>query len=254
MMLISSVSPALFGKPLPSQPDRRPRDVEIADKHADARRTAGRGLISGHALVAVLWPFVLLALISTVLLLSAGRWLSAIGHSLAYPESIAAADAIVVLAGGGPERLGRGVDLYNQGMAPELWYTGNMPVAEMKSFLEGELGRQFAIDHGVPENSIRLLPTASTWEDGRGVAALARQEHVRRILIVTSWYHGRRAACVMRQQLAAIDMELSFASAPTSAYGADDWWRSEDGLVAVVNELIKLGFYWWQYNLLPWQC
>ena len=37
-------------------------------------------------------------------------------------------------------------------------------------------------------------------------------------------------------------------------YGPENWWQHEDGLVAVTNELIKFGFYWWHYGLVPWQC
>jgi hypothetical protein len=29
------------------------------------------------------------------------------------------------------------------------------------------------------------------------------------------------------------------------------WWRTEDGLVSVLNELIKLGFYWANYGIRP---
>ena len=31
-------------------------------------------------------------------------------------------------------------------------------------------------------------------------------------------------------------------------------WQHEDGLVAVTDELIKFGFYWWHYGLASWRC
>jgi len=40
---------------------------------------------------------------------------------------------------------------------------------------------------------------------------------------------------------------------PTVTYGPDHWWRHEEGLVLVVNELIKFGFYWWHYGKIPWR-
>jgi len=98
------------------------------------------------------------------------------------------------------------------------------------------------------------MPTTSTWEDGREIAALVRQEGVHSILLITDWYHSRRALCVVRRQLAPDSITLYYEPPPTVAYNPDNWWHSEDGLVSVVNELVKFGFYWWHYGVAPWQC
>ena len=34
-------------------------------------------------------------------------------------------------------------------------------------------------------------------------------------------------------------------------YAPDHWWTTEEGLVAVVTELLKLGFYWARYGIAP---
>jgi uncharacterized SAM-binding protein YcdF (DUF218 family) len=143
--------------------------------------------------------------------------------------------------------------LYRQGIAPELWYTGDAPIATMTSFTDGHFARDFAIAQGVPEEVIHLLATTSTWEDGQAIVARARREGARRIMLVTSWYHSRRALCVVRR-LAADEITVYCEAPPPVGYGPDDWWRHEDGLVFVVNELLKFGHYWWQYGLRPWKC
>ena len=187
------------------------------------------------------------------LILAYSLWLPLVGSGLTSPSDPLSADAIVVL-GGGSERLKTAVSLYEQGKAPEIWYTGNYtPVGQLYP-IEAQLARQAAIDMGVPADAIHLLPTTSTWEDGQQIAAYARQRGVKSILLVTSWYHGRRGVCVVRHHLAGTGIQLSFQAASNATFGPDNWWRNEEGLIAVVNEYIKFAFYWVHYGLAPWQC
>jgi len=44
---------------------------------------------------------------------------------------------------------------------------------------------------------------------------------------------------------------MHHSAAPDPRYDASRWWRTEEGLVAVVNEVIKLGFYWVRYGIAP---
>lgn len=201
-----------------------------------------RGLISGPLLATIL------------LAILVGLGLPQIGNWLDQPAELGHADAIVVLSGGGPGRMFHGIALYQQGWAPELWYTGDRPIPAMTSFTDAQLARDFALAQGVPAEAIHLLPTTSTWEDGQEIASLAHQEDIHNIIVVTDWYHSRRALCVIKKGLADADVQVYFSSPPALTYGPDNWWQHEDGLVAVTNELIKFGFYWWRYGLIPWQC
>ena len=44
---------------------------------------------------------------------------------------------------------------------------------------------------------------------------------------------------------------MHHSAAPDSNYDASRWWQTEEGLVAVFNEVIKLGFYWARYGIAP---
>jgi uncharacterized SAM-binding protein YcdF (DUF218 family) len=177
-------------------------------------------------------------------LVTARLWLPDIGYWLAQPAQPGQTDAIVVLSGGGPERTLYGVALYEeQDLAPQKI-----------CFTDGQFARQFAIEQGVPAEAIHLLATTSTWEDGEEIAALAKRASMQSVLVVTDWYHSRRALCVIQYHLADSGVTVYYDPPPALTYGPDDWWQSEDGLVAVINELIKFGFYWWQYGLVPWHC
>jgi hypothetical protein len=67
-------------------------------------------------------------------------------------------------------------------------------------------------------------------------------------------YHARRGVCVVRHHLAGAGIQLSFQTAYNSTFGPDNWWLSEEGLMDVVSEYIKFGFYWIHFGLAPWQC
>lgn len=196
----------------------------------------------------------LIGLLLVVVVLTASLWLPGIGRWLARPATTTPADAIVVLSGGGPERMMHGIALYNQGLAPQLWYTGDAPIPAMTNFTDGQFARRLAIEQGVAPEAIHLLETTSTWEDGQEIAAQVSQTHARRILVVTNWYHSRRALCVVRHHLAGLAVEVDYAAPPAQTYGPANWWQQEEGLVDVLSELIKFGFYWWRYGLAPWRC
>ena len=198
----------------------------------------------------------LLASCLTVLLLlaiTANLWLSGIGHWLDVASNPAPADAIAVLAGNRP-RLLQAVSLYEQGLAPELWYTGDAPQGEEGFVRDAQAARQAAIQMGVPAAAVHLLPTTSTWEDGQQITALARQKSYTRILIVTSWYHGRRGMCIIRHDTRGTAIQVSYQAAYNAIFGPDNWWHNEEGLMDVTNELIKIGFYWVQYGISPLRC
>ncbi len=195
----------------------------------------------------------LLLLIAGVFL-TAGLWLPGLGHFLTAPVNEGQADAIVVLSGGGPERAMHGIALYHRGLAPQLWFTGDAPPPMLTTFTDARWAQELAEEQGVPAGAIRRLRTMSTWEDGQEIARAVHGAGINRLLIVTDWYHARRALGILRRELAGDNVQVLFSPAPPLTYGPNDWWQREDGLVAVVNEYIKTGFYWWHYGLAPWQC
>ena len=49
-------------------------------------------------------------------------------------------------------------------------------------------------------------------------------------------------------------IQVSCQAAYNATVGSDNWWHNEEWLLAVTNEHIRIGIYWWQYGLAPWQC
>jgi uncharacterized SAM-binding protein YcdF (DUF218 family) len=191
----------------------------------------------------VIWTFAVLGIVA--LTATAEAWLADIGHWLTYPAQAQPADAIVVY-GGAQERKIYGIGLYQRGFAPELWQTGN---AGDYSSLSALLRKQHLL-----LESIQYIPSNSTWKDGQGVAALAQQRHLRRILVVTSWYHGRRAMCVIRKQLAGSSVEVFYDAPPNDVGGPNDWWKYPSSRQHVIDELVKLPYYLFRYGVMFWDC
>lgn len=192
------------------------------------------------------------AFILVFLLVSTAKsWLPAVGHWFFVPSNAASADAIVILAGGGPERLCHGIELYKRGLAPELWYTGDKPLETRTDFMDSEMMLSLAARRDMPRDKIRLLPSTSTFEDVKAIATLVKERKVKSIIVVTSWYHTRRAMNVIRHCLAGTNIIVYSSSSTNLPYTPDNWWRDEEGLVAVVNEMIKTALYWRRYGITP---
>jgi len=184
-----------------------------------------------------------------LLVSTAKSWLPAIGHWFFVQTKIANADAIVVLAGGGPERLCYGIELFKRGLAPELWYTGDKPVEKQTFFMDSEQALDFAVRRGVPKEKISLLSSTSTLEDGKAIAALVKEKKNKSIIMVTSWYHTRRAMNVIHHCINDRNVVVYISSSTNLPFTPDNWWQDEEGLVAINNEIIKTALYWRRYGL-----
>jgi uncharacterized SAM-binding protein YcdF (DUF218 family) len=171
--------------------------------------------------------------------------LPAFGRWLVYPSEVRTADVIAV-NGGGEERTRYGVELYQEGIAPKIWHTDN----------ERDRNRimRSLIAQGVWMHDAQFIPSESTWDDATGIAALARQNHVKSILLVTSWFHGRRAVCALKHQLSGSDIAVYYAVPPYPDTLPDQWWRSSESRKQVLSELIKFAYYWPRYGMSPWSC
>ncbi len=125
-------------------------------------------------------------------------WLAALGQYLVRAESPAHADMIVVLAGdfSGNRILAAG-DLVRRGFAPKALVSG--PSGEY-GLHETDLAIPFAVRHGYPESYFIPLPNddLSTKDEAADVLAALTKRHARRIDIVTSDYHTRRAGNIYR--------------------------------------------------------
>jgi uncharacterized SAM-binding protein YcdF (DUF218 family) len=159
--------------------------------------------------------------IAALLLLAVLGFLSVAWQIVSYgnESNDSHADAAVVLGaaawGKKPspvyrERIKEAIALYESGRVRYLIFTGGTPVAGYPA--EGSVGRDFAIEHGVPATRI-LVETASrtTWQNLANAKELIGPAGIHSVLLVSDPLHMRRAMAL------ASNLDLLAMPAPTSS-------------------------------------
>ena len=176
--------------------------------------------------------------------------LTGIAGFLMVEDSLTQADFIYVLTGGPNERPFRAAELYHQNLAPQIV----LPQAEIRRTEalglypnETDVAVQTLRKLGVPDSAIQVVETAggvtSTIDEARLLHRIAATELPRQVIVITSAHHTRRARWILRRQLADSSVRLTMVAANHIAFSASNWWKSEAGLTAIVNEYMKLAYY-----------
>lgn len=143
------------------------------------------------------------------------------------------ADVIIVLGGEIAPRIDRALRLFTNGVAPKILFSDSDPSTE---------GRN-AINARIPKGALRWeAKSKSTKENAEFSAAILRSNHMHRAVIVTSWYHSRRALSAFHH----FAPELEFYSMPTY-YGIQE--RKTPPLSQspdIFKEYLKtVGYFFW---------
>jgi uncharacterized SAM-binding protein YcdF (DUF218 family) len=168
-------------------------------------------------------------------------WLAALGRWLVVEDPLVAADAIVVMGGGGPDRVAGGVALFEAGYAPWFVVT-NMPL-NTPGIREdyAELMRREAQWQGVPPERILRAPgtVRTTYEEARAVGTLCAERGWQSLLVVSDRFHTRRTRRAFGDVLAGSGIRVIVRASTYSWWWPDDWWRSMDGLGVTWTEYVK---------------
>ena len=151
------------------------------------------------------------------------------------------ADAIVILGGGTGlrERPERAVELFKERDAPRIIVSG---------LGDAEINRRILIANGVPASAIQLeSKSRTTRENAEFTIKLLRAENAHRVMLVTSWYHARRALETFRHYAP----NMQFYSRPSYfAYARSDWPHNKVEH-RIYLEYPKLIGYWLCYGVRP---
>lgn len=162
------------------------------------------------------------------------------------------ADAIVVFAGGAgesgqagggyQERVKQAVDLYKAGYAPRMIFsTGFVSVA----FEEGEVMRSLAMANGVPPEAIILETHArNTYENVVRTNEILETYGWKRVLLVSSPYHMRRAMLTWKQS--APGTEAVSTPVPASQFYLHDGGPNLSQIRGILQEYAAIALYWWR--------
>jgi uncharacterized SAM-binding protein YcdF (DUF218 family) len=148
------------------------------------------------------------------------------------------ADAIVVL-GGGSDRPARAAELFHQMSAPRVIVSGGG---------DCEVYREMLVAAGVPTNAIIVeCESRTTKENAMLTAKVLKQMGAQRVIIVTSWFHSRRALASFRRFAPGV---VCFSRPSYDGYDQRDWARR--GTLRFVRlEYVKTLGYFVCYGVWP---
>lgn len=192
-----------------------------------------------------------------------------IGNFLIREDSLQKSDAIFVLGGDSYDRGNLAVKLFKEGYASKIVCSGeNIPTilkALGISYAESEITRINIIsafapaDSGKspakenktafpPDSSVSILRKGtSTMEEIIAIKDYCRENKLNKIILITSKFHTRRVGSVCKKIFHDEKPELIITGVPSSSYSEEKWWESEEGLIMVNNEYVKLIYYFLKY-------
>lgn len=123
---------------------------------------------------------------------------------------VAHAQMIVVLGGDGPSRAARAAQLWRQGVARDVLVTGDGDCTHIRDAM---------IADGVIADAIQIeCLSGSTRENARFSAPILNRADIGEAVLVTSWFHTRRALKEFRTMCPGIEWASMPAEAPEPAF------------------------------------
>ncbi|WP_207482565.1 YdcF family protein [Arenibaculum pallidiluteum] len=161
---------------------------------------------------------------------------SLLGPLLLVRTDLHPSDVIIVLGGDAGPRAALGARLFADGLAPRVLVTGAGDCETVRGAL---------VRRGVPAARIVVeCQSRSTHENASRSAAILSELGARSAILVTSWYHTRRALGCFRAASPATALMVAAADEH------DAHWRSIRGLarLTVAQEFLKIAWYAARYG------
>ena len=210
--------------------------AESPSKPPPRRRRRWKRWVVPLAVLAALW------LARVPLLTAAGRWLDA-------SDPPALVDCVMVLGGDHDYRPMAAAALYKAGLAHRVLVPSFRQRADARAEgypPEQEVIRRVLEARGVPAQNVQTLEgdVDSTADEAASLGRYLDDHPGLTVAVVTTDYHTRRSRWTFERRCAGKGAALRFVSAPAHGFDASDWWRSERGFTAYLDEYAKLAVYW----------
>jgi len=186
------------------------------------------------------WAAWTAAIVMLAIAVAAVRWeatLTGLGSFLVDSQPPQQADLIVVLGGEfwGP-RVITGADLAKLRYAPIALFSG--PPYHGRP--QGELAVEFLVEHGYARETLQFFANQahSTIAEAKVLRGELARRQVKRVLLVTSSYHSRRATIVLT--LFCPGVEFISIPAPDPHYHVEAWWNDESSRRVFFSEWSKI--------------
>jgi len=172
--------------------------------------------------------------------------LTRVGTFLIVQDPLEPADIIFVLNGDIATRPFQVAKLVNQGISDKVVIVRAGDSLAVDAGLQPnitEMSVAMMKRAGIPEAKIVQLPfpkgVTSTFDEAAALHAYAKENAVKRIVVVTSAIHTRRARWILTRKLADLPLKIMMSPAPDPRYTPGNWWLQEDGFIGCQNEYLK---------------
>lgn len=203
--------------------------VEVPPRKKEAERRGSfmrKLLFGGMLLVAVANPSTL-------------SWVAGL---YVVEDPLEAADAVVPLRGSGEEervRLQGAVSLVRKGYAPVL-----LDSVDSRLFYGHEVRRliqRYLDQQQFPEERLRFCPNRadSTREEAQALLSCLRRMNAKRVIVVTSDYHSRRARFILRNIFEGSGITVGVRPVYNQNYFDTHWWRRRRWIKTFVVESLS---------------
>ena len=185
------------------------------------------------------------------------------------------ADAVMVLGGGSDTRSFEAARVFRDELAPVLLLANQEPGRAAELGLDRS-GTEITLDVltkivGIPPDKIVLIGTrgearwsdqagqgklleewralgfvTSTFEEAKTLQRWCEAHGAGSVIVVTNTLYSRRVRRIFRKVLGDT-IHLQVATTDSLKFNDEDWWRTEEGLIAVNNEWVKTVYYWVKY-------
>lgn len=189
------------------------------------------------------WPEYMMA---GVLILSVGFWcFFNVGHWLAAPQDDPVpADVVVVLGGGGKERLSKALDLYQAGYGQQVLLIGLNWQADRLTTPYLHWRSRLLLAWGVPREALLFDDQSrNSYEEAEHAAKLMTERRWRSALVVSDPPHLRRVEMVWNKVAAQYGIDYRLIASEPKSWDAARWWRDKVWAKFVGMELVKLAYY-----------
>jgi uncharacterized SAM-binding protein YcdF (DUF218 family) len=150
-------------------------------------------------------------------------------------------DAIIAISGGDTSsRTNEAVKLYKAGWSDMLIFSG--AAADLSGPSNAAAMKKMAIDQGVKADDILIEEySMNTAENAKNTSKVVEQYGLKKVMLVTSVYHQRRASIEFHKWLGG---GVQIVNHPTTNDNqwSNWWWATPYGWILGISEVIKIIF------------
>jgi uncharacterized SAM-binding protein YcdF (DUF218 family) len=161
------------------------------------------------------------------------------------------ADALVVLSGDILTRLPRAIELYQQGYAPRIILTEQR---QRNPALRHLCDDEWQIAPSIIEKlhtavtpvylqSLKPGGVTSTFDEAYDLRDYSIKNDYKHLIIVTDTHHTRRALYAFQKVFRGSEIRVEAMGAGNSIFNESNWWHSDSGIGAYIQEGIKYTVY-----------